>query len=217
MAKNRDTLISRLTLLLYLQIAGLICSLLTYIPLGSTLLQWLQRICNAGSIVCLFMVAFAGRRYLTAAIFGSAQFALALCQDGIALWSRMMLLQGVLSVEEMLKHNNFGAALNLIAGIAGTIYIYQLYRAHAELVKELDASLSRKWKRLFGWELLAGILISVASMIFATIYVGMGGNMPLLSSAFYTLIYIPSHIVTLISILYLKRTIRLLQSSEESQ
>ena len=88
---------------------------------------------------------------------------------------------------------------------------------HADLVKDLDAALSRKWRHLFGWELLVSILISVASMIFATIYVGMGGNMPLLNSTFYTLIYIPSHIVTLISILYLKRTIRLLQSSEESQ
>ena len=215
MQKNRDTLLQRLTILLYFQIAGLICSLFNYIPVVSTFSKWVQRCCNGGSIVCLFFVAFAGRRYLVAAILGAAQFVLSLCQYGISLWTQTMLLQGVFYNEDAIKYNNIGAALNLIAGIAGTVYIYQLYRAHADLVKDLDTALSRKWRRLFGWELLVSFLISVGSMIFATIYVGMGGNMPLLNSTFYTLIYIPSQIITLISILYLKRTIHTIQNSEE--
>lgn len=215
MEKNSTTLIQRLTILMYFEIAGLACSLLVYIPFEKTYTEWLQILCNVGSILCIFFLIFAGKRYLKAAIFGTVQLVAIICVRVITWVTALSMAQGILPVENAVVYNTIAGVVNLIGAVAGIVYVYQIYHAHGDLVKDLDAALSRKWGRLFGWELLVSILISVASMIFATIYVGMGGNMPLLNSTFYTLVYIPSKIITLISILYLKRTIHTIQCCEE--
>lgn len=215
MQKNRIDLIKWLKILLYCEIAALAFSLLDYIPIGSGLLIWLKRICQGGSLVCLFAVAFAGKRYLTAAVFGSVQLVLTVAQSVIIFFFQLLMMQGILSMDNFESWSNFCAVLNLIAMVASWIYTYQLYHAHGDLIKEQDATLCRKWYHLFFWSLAAGILISVASMIFSTIYTNMGLNNQTILSLFYSLINIPSQVIMLMGTLYLHRTIQIIQNQEE--
>lgn len=215
MLKNRIDLIKWLRILLYCQIAVLAISLLDYIPIGASLFTWLKRICQAGVIMCLFAVAFAGKRYLAAAIFGSVQLVLTVAQSVIIFFFQLLMMQGILSMDNFESWSNFCAVLNLIAMVASWIYTYQLYHAHGDLIKEQDATLCRKWYHLFFWSLAAGILISVASMIFSTIYTDMGLNNQTILSLFYSLINIPSQVIMLMGIIYLHRTIQIIQNQEE--
>lgn len=215
MLKNRIDLIKWLRTLLYCQIAVLAISLLDYIPIGASLFTWLKRICQAGVIMCLFSVAFAGKRYLAAAIFGSVQLVLTVAQSVIIFFFQLLMMQGILSMDNFESWSNFCAVLNLIAMVASWIYTYQLYHAHGDLIKEQDATLCRKWYHLFFWSLAAGILISVASMIFSTIYTDMGLNNQTILSLFYSLINIPSQVIMLMGIIYLHRTIQIIQNQEE--
>lgn len=215
MLKNRIDLIKWLRILLYCQIAVLAISLLDYIPIGASLFTWLKRICQAGVIMCLFAVAFAGKRYLAAAIFGSVQLVLTVAQSVIIFFFQLLMMQGILSMDNFESWSNFCAVLNLIAMVASWIYTYQLYHAHGDLIKEQDATLCRKWYHLFFWSLAAGILISVVSMIFSTIYTDMGLNNQTILSLFYSLINIPSQVIMLMGIIYLHRTIQIIQNQEE--
>lgn len=215
MQKNTTDLIKWLKILQYFQIAVLAFSLLDYIPINTSLFQWLKRLCNAGSIVCLFMLPAAGIRYRIAAIVWSVQLVLALSQAVIQFFVQLMMLQGVFGTEDFTRFNEIAAVLNLVAMVAGMVYTYQLYYAHGELVKDMDASLSRKWRSLFWWSFAVGILVSVSSMIFSTVYTNMGLNSQTLLTLFYSLINIPGQIIMLIGILYLNRTIQIIINQEE--
>lgn len=215
MTDNRKKTIQWLYILLYLQIAVLVLSLLDYIPINTSLFQWLKRLCNASSLVCLFMLAAAGKRYMRAAILGSVQFILSLSQAVMQFLIQLLLLQGMIGTEDITKYSDIPAALNLVAMVAGIIYTYQLYHAHGDLIRDLDATLSRKWGCLFVWYLAAGILTTVASMIFATVYKNWGLNSTTVISMFYTLIAVPGQVIILISIIYLNRTIQVIENQEE--
>lgn len=214
MQKNTTNLIKWLKLLLYCEIAALAFSLLDYIPIGSNLFTWLKRICQAGSILCLFAVAFAGKRYLAAAIFGSVQLVLTVAQSVIFIFVQLLMRQGIYGIKDFETWNEICTVLNLVAMVASWIYTYQLYHAHGDLIKEQDASLCRKWYHLFFWALAAGIFTTVASMIFSTVYMKMGLNTQSIVTLFYSLIKIPVRIIMLFGILYLNRTIQIIQNRE---
>ena len=71
MQKNRYVFINRLKILLYFQIAALAFSLLGNIPGSTSLFQWLNRICDVGSLVCLFLLTAAGKGINAFAAFGA--------------------------------------------------------------------------------------------------------------------------------------------------
>ena len=215
MLKNRVDLIKWLKILLYCEIAALVFSLLDYIPIGFSLFTWLIRICQIGTIVCLFGVTFAGKRYLAAAILGSIQLILTVAQSVIIFFFQLLMMQGILHTDDFKAWSNFCAVLNLIAMVAGWIYTYQLYHAHGNLIKEQDATLWRKWHHLFFWSLAAGIGVTLCSMIFSTIYTDMGLNNQTILTLFYSLIGVPGQIITLMGIIYLHRTIQIIQTQEE--
>ena len=215
MQKNKTDLIKWLRILLYFESAALVFSLLDYIPIGFSLFTWLVRICQVGTIVCLFGVAFAGKRYLAAAIFGSIQLVLTVAQSVIIFFFQLLMMQGILSIDDFEAWSNFCAILNLIAMVAGWIYTYQYYHANGDLIKESHPSLCRKWYHLFFWYLLIGIGITISSMIFSTIYTNMGLNNQTLLTFFYSLIKIPNQIIMLMGVLYLYRTIQIIKNQEE--
>ena len=215
MLKNRVDLIKWLKILLYCEIAALAFALLEYIPGDNTLFTWLQRICQGGSLVCLFAVAFAGKRYLTAAVLGSVRLVLTVAKSVIFLFYRLLLIQGIFSLEDMTLWSNISAVLGLIAMVASWIYTYQLYHAHGDLIKEQNSTLCRKWYHLFFWALAAGIGLTLCSMIFSTIYTDMGLNNQTILTLFYSLIDVPGQIITLMGIIYLHRTIQIIQTQEE--
>ena len=215
MQKNRYVFINRLKILLYFQIAALAFSLLGNIPGSTSLFQWLNRICDVGSLVCLFLLTAAGKRYLTTAILGSVHFVLSLWQAVFQFFIQLMLLQGIIGTEDITKYSEISAVLNLVSLVVGMVYTYQLYHAHGDMIQDLDTSLSRKWRRLFGWSFAVGILVTAAGMIFATVYTNLGLNSQIILSIFYTLIDIPSQIIHLVAVLYLHRTIQIMQSREE--
>ena len=136
MIKNRVDLLKWLKILLYCEIAALAFALLEYIPGDNTPFTWLQRICQGGSLVCLFAVAFAGKRYLTAAVLGSVQLVLTVAQSVIIFFFQLLMMQGILHTDDFKAWSNFCAVLNLIAMVAGWIYTYQLYHAHGNLIKD---------------------------------------------------------------------------------
>ena len=215
MQNNKIYLIKWLRILLYFESAALVFSLLDYIPIGFSLFTWLIRICQIGTIVCLFGVTFAGKRYLTAAVLGSVQLVLTVAQSVIIFFFQLLMMQGILRTDDFKAWSNFCAVLNLIAMVAGWIYTYQLYHAHGNLIKEQDATLWRKWHHLFFWSLAAGIGITLCSMIFSTIYTDMGLNNQTILTLFYSLIDVPGQIITLMGIIYLHRTIQIIQTQEE--
>lgn len=214
MDAKRTDLVKWLKILLYFQIAELVVALIGYLPINTSWCQWLQRLLNAGNIVCFFMLASAGGRYLTAAILGSVWLALTLVEGGIQFYSQIMMVQGIFNVDDLMKFNEITAVLNLIAMVTAWIYTYQLYHAHGDLIKELDASLSRKWGTLFKWSLTFGILTTVASMIFARVYTNMSMDSQTMIQIFYTLIDIPGKIIMLISVVYLYRMIQKIKNQE---
>jgi hypothetical protein len=215
MQNNKIDLIKWLRILLYFESAALVFSLLDYIPIGFSLFTWLIRICQIGTIVCLFGVTFAGKRYLAAAILGSIQLILTVAQSVIIFFFNLLLLWGIVSMEDFEAWSSFCAVLSLIAMVAGWIYTYQYYHANGDLIKKSNPSLCRKWYHLFFWNLLIGIGITISSMIFSTIYRNMGLNNQTLLTLFYSLIKIPNQIIMLMGVLYLHRTIQIIERKEE--
>lgn len=208
-------IIKWLKILLYCQIAALVFTLLDYIPLSINLFLWPKRLCQVGSILCLFGLAFAGRRYRIAAIFGTIQFSLTIIQSVIFVFVRLLMWQGIYGTEDFEAWSQFCAVLNLVGMVAGWVYLYHYFHAHGDLIQDDDPALSRKWNNLFFWELAAGILLSIASMIFSNLYLEMETQLQNISTLFYTVIRIPRHIVALLGILYLNRTIHIVQNWEE--
>jgi len=209
--EKQTTLIQRLTILMYLAIAGLICSFIVYVPFIKSFADWLELICEIGSVLCIFLLAFAGKRYLKAAIFGSVQMVRA-----IAIQMNPWIMTMMIAADQMNQYYMVITMINWIGGLAGIVYVYQLYHAHAEQVQALDGKLSKKWGSLFGWAILAAVVTSVSSYIYAAVYVGMGGNMPLIYNLFSFLTYLPEKIIAVVGILYLNGTIKTLKTSVEA-
>ena len=213
--EKQTTLIQRLTILMYLAIAGLICSFVVYVPFIKSFADGLELLCNIGSIICVFLLMFAGKRYRKAAIFGSVQL---VCTIGLSMipWILAFVIsQDLLSTDNVNQFYTVAGVINLICGLVGIVYVYQLYHAHAEQVQELDGKLSKKWKRLFWWSILASVFSSFFSYIFAAFYVGMGGNMPPIYNLFSFMTYLPGKIIAVVGILYLNRTVKTLKTSVE--
>lgn len=158
-------------------------------------------------MACLFALAPVGKRYRYAAILGSVQLLSTLIEMMIQFFARII----VQSSEMMMQYAEIAAIFNLVALLAGIVYTYQLYHAHGDVMKAMDARLRWKWYRLFGWALAMSLLKTVASMLFSSYFAHLVTTAPGVVTLFYILIDIPRHLVVLLSIIYLHRTIQKIQ------
>lgn len=64
------------------------------------------------------------------------------------------------------------SAVSLAAALCSYVACYQEYHAHAELVAESDPELSRKWERLFVWQILVSVLNLVITFLVTALVSG---------------------------------------------
>ena len=100
--------------------------------------------------------------------------------------------------------------LSFAASILSVIAIYQEYSAHSELVEKLDGAFSRNWHRLFNWNIFAGILMSIASVIAVMAVAMVQMDAELMTDVIVAFLGIPQMILDLVYITYMRRMMTLI-------
>ena len=134
--------------LFYIHIASLILSLITLIWLDNPVTPWFNYALSAGTALCLLRLSPAGKRYRTAAILTALIL-------GLTLLSKVAL----------------STLMTLAAFILAIIASYQEFYGHSETLFQRDPKLAGRWRRLFLWQLLIGILAGFASVAATVIMV----------------------------------------------
>lgn len=127
-----------LKILFYVQIVGLVFSLLSAISGVGTILAWGNRLVSVGVIVALFSLVPCNGRYRKAAIF-----------------SCVTLVCGLINAASSM------AVLPLIGSVCSLVAVYQEYSAHSEVVEEYSPKLSQRWHSLFMWQIIVGVVVGV--------------------------------------------------------
>ena len=136
---NKKELFLKWTKNLYnVQLALLVCGVLTAIPLLGNVFSWVSRILTLVVVYILYQLAPVSDRYRKAAIF-----------SGIAT------VAGLLLVAEV------GIIISIVVLICSLVGTYQEYTAHSDILEGIDNSLARKWHSLFNWEVFGGIFLGV--------------------------------------------------------
>ena len=121
--------------LLYIHIAGIVCSLLAGIPVLSILAGWVSTAVLAAEAYVLYQMAPGCERYRKAAIFNVVVLVASLLAKSI---------------------------LSLVISICSIVAMYQEYQGHSEMIAPRNPALSGKWNSLFHYQLFAGIISGVA-------------------------------------------------------
>lgn len=174
--------------LLYIHIAALALSLTALIPMNLAVTPWISHILTAGNAVCFYKLSSANPRYRKAATMTAAAL--------------------VLQVLSLLALTNL---LTLAASILILIAAYQELYGHSEVVEQYDPKLAGKWRSLFIWEIVIGILSGFSSSAAVVIMVlaNMDQNqiIQLVTSAIVLVTLIPG----ILHLMYLRRMIRIFQ------
>lgn len=175
--------------LFYVHVAALALSLTALIPSSLAVTPWFSRLMTAGTAVCLYQLQPAGLRYRKAAI-------LTVVALGLQVLSLLMLTSLLLLV---------GSILTIIAA-------YQELYAHADVVESLDSRLAGKWRSLFGWQIVIGILSGFSSVAAVVIMVLANTDpnriIQLVTGAIVLVALIPG----ILYLVYLRRTIQVFQT-----
>ena len=134
--------------LFYIHIASLALSAITMVWLGNPVTPWFNYALSAGTALCLLRLSPAGKRYRTAAILTALIL-------GLTILSRVAI----------------SSLLTLAASILAIIASYQEFHGHSETLIQRDPKLAGKWRSLFLWQLLIGILAGFASVAATVIMV----------------------------------------------
>lgn len=176
--------------LFYIHIGNLVLSCILPIWPTNPVTPWIGSALYACMAVCLFRLTPACSRYRKAAIF-----------TGISLILTLL-------VKIPLLPN----LLTMAASVLGIISSYQELYAHAEVVESQDAALSRKWRNLFIWELVIGVISGFFSVAAVTIMVLADMELEQIVSLITGAMALVALIPSILHILYLRKTIRLLET-----
>ena len=176
--------------LLYLHIGNLVLSCIPPIWPTNPVTPWIGSVLYAGMAVCLFRLTPACSRYRKAAIF-----------TGISL---------VLTL--LVKIPLLPNLLTMAASVLAIISSYQELYAHAQVVEPKDAALSRKWRNLFIWELVIGVISGFFSAAAVTIMVLADMELEQIVSLITGAMVLVALIPSILRILYLRKTIRLFET-----
>lgn len=183
---DRGYLTTWLRYLMYIQLAGIVVTVLSAVLSLGAVLGWIGQLLTAGSVLIFFRLAAVNVRYRKAAIL-----------QGI------VLAGGIISA--LSKRNVFTLAISICAVIAQ----YQEYYAHGELCEERAANLAQKWRSLFVWQLVVGFVIGFISSAGAVIGVVSDAQPESIVNAVLIVSAAVSTVMEVIYLLYLKRTIAL--------
>lgn len=192
--------------LLYLQFGAFALGLIAWLMPADTWNTWAQRILDAGSIYCLFRLA---ARYRSTAVLHAVTLGASLLSALLsALWLWQM--RQTSSIPDSTVYSVVSGALTIVIMVVSWVAIWQLCHAHGDLVPEM----ANKWRMLFFLQLLAALMLSGGSAVLAALRTD-----DLVSRELYGILgnalYIPARAVDVLSMLYLVRTIHILEKKEE--
>ena len=182
--------------LFYIAIVSLVNSVVDYFPfIPASISTWVSRGIMAATVFCMLQLAWKNKRYQKTAIFRAVMLGCALITSFL-----------------------FGSyLLTIAASIFSILAVYQEYSAHAELVAERNAALSRKWHKLFYWELAAAMLLSFGSTL--AVFLLMSTDVQLdvsrISGMVTMLLKIPQFVIHVVRLLFLRKMIALFLTDEE--
>ena len=138
-----------LRILFYLHGISLILAVLSLLPVNDTLFTWISRASKAGAVVCLFLLVPLHPRFRKAAGFSLAAWITALGASA-----------GIL-----------GIILLLTSSICSIVGVYHEYSTFSEITAQSDPVLGKRWKGLFYWELLSGVILGTVGSLIGTVLV----------------------------------------------
>lgn len=150
-----------LTVLFWVQIADAAIELLANIPGVDTLGNWVGYALEAVLLGVLFQMSAVNKRYRKASILGAV--------------SLVCLLVNTLVITNLRVMNMVGSVITLAASVCAILGEYHEYYAHAEIIEPLDRKLAGKWRSLFVWQIVLGLLGSFASVVTVVVIVLAGG------------------------------------------
>ena len=178
--------------LFYLHIGMLAATCLSWLPIQDLWVTWLKRILIIGTVFCLYQLSSLNEHYRKAMIF------------------RFIYIAGVLITPLV-----FRASLIVLAvSVFSILGAYQEYHGHSRLIAEKDPVLSGKWERFFGWALLVELLMSFGSSILSVVSVLMGFDLSEVIATVMITISLPRLIIDIFYLVYMNRTVRLLEAEE---
>lgn len=174
--------------LFYVHFASLILSLTGLFALDLAITPWISRILIAANAAFLYMLASTGSRYRQAAI-----------------------LTAVSLVLQIVSLYKLSSLLTTVSSVLTIVACYQEFYAHAELVAPKDQKLSRQWQKLFIWQFVIGIISGLVSVTAVVIMVLVNMEQTQITQLIMSAIILVSLIPGILYLVYLRRTISLIQ------
>lgn len=182
-----------LRILMYTMMFSIINSLLSYLPFIPALLTtWVGRGVSVAMVLCMFQLTSVNARYRKAGILRLVAFV-----------STFFALIPVV-----------GPVLVFAASILTVIAVYQEYHAHGEVITDKDSVLAEKWNRLFVWELIAGVLITVVTAIITVVLMMLQLDAVQVIAVTTGILQLVGLVINVIYIMYIKKMIDLLGDEE---
>lgn len=187
-----------LPILLYVQCTGMVISALALLlPLGSWT-TWISYILTIATFSVLFQLAPACRRYRKSAVFQCISLILLIL-------NALIVFNGGTSVVASL----IGSVFSIAASVCTLIAAYQEYYGHADVIRELDGKLSQRWRSLFVWQIVVGVVIGLGSTIVAVISMMIGTAD--IATVAVVIVSLAGVALRIVYLLYLGKTIKLLK------
>lgn len=194
-----------LWMLFFLYAASLIVWLLDFLFLPYDTANLLSTAISVSIIFGLFMLGSMGKRYRKAAIFRTISFCTTLMVS-------LVLTRIFLSLQRWEITNQIGQIIQWSVWVLLILGGYQEHYGHADLIAQKDSGLSKKWRFLFGYNLIMNLVGTGVSLALAYYYAKLNMSAGVANAISIT-IQIGSRVFTIIYLWYLYRTIRLLENS----
>lgn len=178
--------------LFYIHIGLLAATIASWLPIPDQGITWVKRILILATVLCLFRLSPLNPHYHKATIF------------------RGLYIAGVLLTPYLFQ----SFVITLVVSIFSILAAYHTYHGHSRLIACVDADLSQKWSRFFGWALLVEVLTSIGSSILTVAATLMGFSVSSIISTVMIILTLPRAIVDVCYLIYLNRTVRLFYNTE---
>ena len=190
--ENKANLITKwLGVLFCIHIVSIINSAVNFLPfIPAAVTTWISRGIMVAMFICMFQLVPVNDRYRKAAVYRGVMLACTLITT-ILFRSTLLML----------------TLLMLVSMVYSILAVYQEYSAHAELVAEKDPKLSRSWRSLFKWGILAAVLLSFGSTVTAIVLAILEQEMGAarISGIVNGLLRVPQLMIDVVYLLYLRK------------
>lgn len=172
--------------LIWAHAVSTVTTLISVFTMGGGWFAWVNQAATLAVVVCLFQLAPLNKYYKNATVYRVGMLVVGVLQAAIA----------------------FGGMLSILSTVCMLLAVYEEYNAHGELVKDRDAVLPGKWRKLFVRQIIANVILVVSAIPFAILVTMLG--LPGADVLWVVGMGLPA-VFTVVHIIYLKRAIRLLQ------